>query len=66
MENCIKDGTACVREVAELAPLPQRIVVAEGQRMQTYLRGGEEGGTRALMELVGPVTISCVEIARGG
>ena len=54
-------------KIENVVPLsPQRIVVAEGQRVQIYLRGDETHGTRALMELVGPVTISCVEIARGG
>jgi hypothetical protein len=40
----------------------QRIVVEAGKRVQIYLRGGDANGARALMELVGPVTIACVEI----
>ena len=44
----------------------QRIVVEAGKTVQLYLRGGEEHGAKALCTLVGPVTISCVEIARGG
>jgi hypothetical protein len=44
----------------------QRIVVAAGQRVQVYVRYGESHGARALMELVGPVTISCVSIERVG
>lgn len=44
----------------------QRIVVAEGQRVQIYLRGGDAHGTRALCEIVGPVTISCVELESPG
>ena len=46
-------------------PVPlshQRIVVAAGQKVQVYVRQGDSHGARALMELVGPVTISCVAV----
>jgi hypothetical protein len=42
----------------------QRIVVGAGQKVQIYVRQGDSHGARALMELVGPVTISCVEVPR--
>jgi hypothetical protein len=41
---------------------PQRIVIGAGLRVQIYIRSGEAHGTRALCEIVGPVTISCVEL----
>jgi hypothetical protein len=40
----------------------QRITVAAGQKVQVYVRHDDSHGTRALMELVGPVTISCVAV----
>jgi hypothetical protein len=40
----------------------QRILITTGQKVQVYVRHGDSYGARALMELVGPVTISCVEL----
>jgi hypothetical protein len=47
-----------------VVPSSQRIVVEAGKRVQIYLRSGDAHGTRALCEIVGPATISCVPIER--
>jgi hypothetical protein len=42
----------------------QRIEIAEGQKIQLYVRHGE--GARMLMEFSGPLTISIAEEKKNG
>jgi hypothetical protein len=52
-------------EIENAVPLLyQRIIVPATRRVQIYIRHDDAHGTRALCEVIGPATISCVEIER--
>ena len=52
-------------KIENATPQFHRIIVPAATRMQIYIRHDNDAhGTRALCEVNGPATISCVEIER--